>query len=240
LEYRHLLDEALATSDPAERMVLIAAFIASGYSATLSRESKPFNPLLGETFEWQSGDQSCRFLCEQVPPRPLFPPTPPTLSGPNAPFCQAVLHGMQSTAIVLPCTSVTMLTTLRSFIETNNPIDHFMQVSHHPPVSCWWSEGSAGWQYWGEIELRSKFWGKSVEMMPTGFTSPPPPSPAALVIILPSLCQLCTSAISPNVVGRMTTERKVAVSNPVFDKFSACTLLAVVGFLGSSEGIAGC
>lgn len=34
-----------------------------------------------------------------------------------------------------------------------------------------------GWQYWGEIELRSKFWGKSVEMMPTGqygFLSPTP------------------------------------------------------------------
>ena len=34
-------------------------------------------------------------------------------------------------------------------------------------MSCWWSEG-VGWQYYGEIELRSKFWGKSVEMLPTG------------------------------------------------------------------------
>ena len=66
LEYRDLLDEAHQSKDPAERMALVAAFIASGYSATLSRESKPFNPLLGETFEWQPGDQSCRFLCEQV------------------------------------------------------------------------------------------------------------------------------------------------------------------------------
>ena len=66
LEYRHLLDQAQATSNPAERAMLVAAFIASGYSATLVRESKPFNPLLGETFEWQSPDSSCRFLCEQV------------------------------------------------------------------------------------------------------------------------------------------------------------------------------
>ena len=66
LEYRHLLDEAVLSDSPAEQMALVAAFIASGYSATLSRESKPFNPLLGETFEWQSADQSCRFLCEQV------------------------------------------------------------------------------------------------------------------------------------------------------------------------------
>jgi len=73
LEYRHLLDEALAATNPAERVVLIAAFIASGYSATLTHESKPFNPLLGETFEWQSGDQSCRFFCEQVAP---FVPIP--------------------------------------------------------------------------------------------------------------------------------------------------------------------
>lgn len=66
LEYRNLLDEAHQSKDPSERMALVAAFIASGYSATLSRESKPFNPLLGETFEWQPADQSCRFLCEQV------------------------------------------------------------------------------------------------------------------------------------------------------------------------------
>lgn len=46
-----------------------------------------------------------------------------------------------------------------------------LQVSHHPPISCWWSEGSAGWQYTGEIEVRSKFWGRSVEMMPTGESS---------------------------------------------------------------------
>lgn len=47
-------------------------------------------------------------------------------------------------------------------------LSRLLQVSHHPPISCWWSESSSGWQYWGEVELRSKFWGKSVEMMPTG------------------------------------------------------------------------
>lgn len=73
LEYRHLLDRAAAAADPAERTLFVAAFIASGYSSTLARESKPFNPLLGETFEWQSADSSCRFVCEQVGHAFAFP-----------------------------------------------------------------------------------------------------------------------------------------------------------------------
>ena len=73
LEYRTILDKALACQDPGIRALLIAAFVASGYSATLKRESKPFNPLLGETFEWQSEDQTCRFFCEQVTYPVFFP-----------------------------------------------------------------------------------------------------------------------------------------------------------------------
>ena len=42
-------------------------------------------------------------------------------------------------------------------------------MSHHPPISCWWSEGlRGGFCYSGELEMRSKFWGKSVELIPTG------------------------------------------------------------------------
>ena len=34
-----------------ERMVYIAAFAVSGYASTAGRTNKPFNPLLGETYE---------------------------------------------------------------------------------------------------------------------------------------------------------------------------------------------
>ena len=34
-----------------ERMLYIAAFAVSGYASTAGRTNKPFNPLLGETYE---------------------------------------------------------------------------------------------------------------------------------------------------------------------------------------------
>ena len=43
-----------------------------------------------------------------------------------------------------------------------------LQVSHHPPVSCWHATSDSGWEFYGEMELRSKFWGKTVEMSPAG------------------------------------------------------------------------
>ena len=47
-------------------MLHVAAFALCGYAGTLERTAKPFNPLLGETYEWRSADGSCRFLSEQV------------------------------------------------------------------------------------------------------------------------------------------------------------------------------
>ncbi|CAN8066371.1 unnamed protein product [Agarophyton chilense] len=43
------------------------------------------------------------------------------------------------------------------------------QVSHHPPVSACYAEGSgASWKYYNAIEVKHKFWGKSLEIIPTG------------------------------------------------------------------------
>lgn len=43
------------------------------------------------------------------------------------------------------------------------------QVSHHPPVSACYAEGSGGlWKYYNAIEVKNKFWGKSLEVFPTG------------------------------------------------------------------------
>ncbi|XP_054236702.1 oxysterol-binding protein-related protein 6 isoform X4 [Indicator indicator] len=71
LEYSELLDKAAETDDPYERMVLIAAFAASGYASTYFRAgSKPFNPLLGETYECIREDKGFRFFSEQVSHHP--------------------------------------------------------------------------------------------------------------------------------------------------------------------------
>ncbi|KAJ8253141.1 hypothetical protein GJAV_G00209580 [Gymnothorax javanicus] len=62
LEYSELLDKAAETDDPYERMVTIAAFAVSGYSSTYYRAgSKPFNPLLGETYECIREDKGLLF-----------------------------------------------------------------------------------------------------------------------------------------------------------------------------------
>ncbi|KAJ8416907.1 hypothetical protein AAFF_G00327850 [Aldrovandia affinis] len=71
LEYTELLDKAADTSDPYERMVLVAAFVVSGYSSTYYRAgSKPFNPLLGETYECVREDKGLCFFSEQVSHHP--------------------------------------------------------------------------------------------------------------------------------------------------------------------------
>ncbi|CAH0551457.1 unnamed protein product [Brassicogethes aeneus] len=71
LEYSELLDRASQIDDPYERMVEVAAFAVSSYGSTLSRAgNKPFNPLLGETYECIREDKGFRFLAEQVSHHP--------------------------------------------------------------------------------------------------------------------------------------------------------------------------
>ena len=44
--------QAAVSSDPVDRMTLVAAFAVSAYGYCTARAGhKPFNPLLGETFE---------------------------------------------------------------------------------------------------------------------------------------------------------------------------------------------
>lgn len=122
LEYRDLLHNALAAPDPIEQLLWVAVFVLSSYGSSLPRVNKPFNPLLGETFEWEAPEGDVAFVCEQV--------------------------------------------------------------SHHPPISCWHAEGQVpptrgtldagsttdggSYQLSGEIEARSRFWGKSIDIVPTG------------------------------------------------------------------------
>ncbi|KAL7272892.1 hypothetical protein RUND412_004278 [Rhizina undulata] len=70
MEYTDLLDAAADRADSAERMVYVAAFAASEYSSTINRIAKPFNPLLGETYEYCRPDKNYRFFIEQVSHHP--------------------------------------------------------------------------------------------------------------------------------------------------------------------------
>ncbi|KAF7225426.1 transcript variant X2 [Nothobranchius furzeri] len=71
LEYYELLDKAAKCHSSLEQMCYVAAFTVSSYSTTVHRTGKPFNPLLGETFELDRLKESgFRSLCEQVSHHP--------------------------------------------------------------------------------------------------------------------------------------------------------------------------
>ncbi|KAK3310963.1 Oxysterol-binding protein-domain-containing protein [Chaetomium strumarium] len=70
MEYADLLDLAADRTDSLERLLYVAAFAASEYASTIGRVAKPFNPLLGETFEYVRPDKNYRFFIEQVSHHP--------------------------------------------------------------------------------------------------------------------------------------------------------------------------
>jgi hypothetical protein len=68
MEYTELLDKANACTDPYERFAWVAAYTVSPFGAA-ERAWKPFNPILGETFELDIGN-GVRYLAEQVSHHP--------------------------------------------------------------------------------------------------------------------------------------------------------------------------
>ncbi|XP_072229711.1 oxysterol-binding protein-related protein 7 [Leuresthes tenuis] len=109
LEYSELLDTANNTPDPYQRMVYIAAFAISGYStATFRNHYKPFNPVLGETYECIREDRGFHFISEQV--------------------------------------------------------------CHHPPISACHAQ-SENYCFWQDQRWKNRFWGKSLEIVPTGMVN---------------------------------------------------------------------
>lgn len=66
-EYAELLHKAAKVKDSCEQLTYIAAFCVSHYATTSVRTGKPFNPLLGETFECDRRDDlGWRSIAEQV------------------------------------------------------------------------------------------------------------------------------------------------------------------------------
>lgn len=71
LEYSELLDKAAHIPNALERMVYVAAFAVSAYASSYFRAgSKPFNPVLGETYECIREDKGFHFFSEQVSHHP--------------------------------------------------------------------------------------------------------------------------------------------------------------------------
>ncbi|GFZ01941.1 OSBP(oxysterol binding protein)-related protein 2B [Actinidia rufa] len=108
LEYSYLLDHAYEHGKAGNsllRILNVAAFAVSGYGSSEGRHCKPFNPLLGETFEADYPEKGVRFFSEKV--------------------------------------------------------------SHHPTLIACHCEGK-GWKFWGDSNLRTKFWGTSIQLDPVG------------------------------------------------------------------------
>lgn len=108
LEYSYLVDRALQWGKQGNslmRILNIAAFAVSGYASTEGRQCKPFNPLLGETYEADYPDKGLRFFSEKV--------------------------------------------------------------SHHPMIVACHCDGR-GWKFWGDSNLKGKFWGRSIQLDPVG------------------------------------------------------------------------
>lgn len=61
---RDLLEQAVQKNDSLERLLLATAFTCASYYGSIHRDAKPFNPMLGETYEYQ--DNNNWFLAEQV------------------------------------------------------------------------------------------------------------------------------------------------------------------------------
>ncbi|XP_057524356.1 oxysterol-binding protein-related protein 2A-like isoform X2 [Amaranthus tricolor] len=75
LEYSYLLDRAYEYGKMGNhlmRTVYVAAFAASGYASTEGRLCKPFNPLLGETYEADFPEKGIRFFSEKVSHHPTL------------------------------------------------------------------------------------------------------------------------------------------------------------------------
>ena len=64
------LDKAASQASAADRLKYVAGFLVSSTSIHIHRLSKPFNPLLGETYEYVCNEKKFRICCEQVSHHP--------------------------------------------------------------------------------------------------------------------------------------------------------------------------
>nr|XP_055074784.1 oxysterol-binding protein-related protein 1 isoform X2 [Misgurnus anguillicaudatus] len=70
MEHTYLIHQANESNDSIERMKSVAAFAVSAVASQWDRTGKPFNPLLGETYELVRDDLDFRLISEQVSHHP--------------------------------------------------------------------------------------------------------------------------------------------------------------------------
>ncbi|XP_037628424.1 oxysterol-binding protein-related protein 2-like isoform X1 [Sebastes umbrosus] len=70
MEHTHLIHKTCSLSDSIDRMQVVAAFAVSAVASQWERTGKPFNPLLGETYELIREDEGYRLISEQVSHHP--------------------------------------------------------------------------------------------------------------------------------------------------------------------------
>ncbi|KAK3088768.1 hypothetical protein FSP39_023560 [Pinctada imbricata] len=70
MEYASLLRKACSCQDPVERLKFVSAFAVSAISSNWERIGKPFNPLLGATFELNRSELGFKYVAEQVSHHP--------------------------------------------------------------------------------------------------------------------------------------------------------------------------
>ncbi|KAJ8375944.1 hypothetical protein SKAU_G00065240 [Synaphobranchus kaupii] len=70
MEHTYLIHQANTMTDSIERMKCVAAFAVSAVASQWERTGKPFNPLLGETYELVREDLGFRLISEQVSHHP--------------------------------------------------------------------------------------------------------------------------------------------------------------------------
>jgi oxysterol-binding protein 1 len=85
VQYNRLLAQAAQTDDPVRQIMLTAVFAVSTYACN-TRTGKPFNPYLGETYEFEDKRSNVRFFAEQVSHHP--PIGACQLDGPGFVFSQ--------------------------------------------------------------------------------------------------------------------------------------------------------
>ncbi|XP_072304773.1 oxysterol-binding protein-related protein 2b isoform X2 [Eucyclogobius newberryi] len=70
MEHTYLINRASSLPDSIQRMQAVAAFAVSAVASQWERTGKPFNPLLGETYELVREEQGYRLISEQVSHHP--------------------------------------------------------------------------------------------------------------------------------------------------------------------------
>jgi len=69
MQFFELLDKGCTTDDPIDRIAFLSAFHIATFSIA-DRTTKPFNPLLGETFEYIPSHGKFKYFAEQVSHHP--------------------------------------------------------------------------------------------------------------------------------------------------------------------------